>query len=208
MTFDIWITYTLAASVILIIPGPTILLVISHSLTQGRTATLPLVVGVTLGDFVAMTLSLAGLGAILATSATLFLIMKWIGAAYLIYLGIRLWRSPVETMESLSIEQTNNAYSLFRSAFIVTMLNPKGIIFFVAFLPQFVNPLVDSSRQLLILGATFLILAAINATIYAVFAGKMRQLFVTHKTRLWFNRCGAVALVGAGVLTGAMRRSQ
>ena len=92
MSIEIWIAFTLAAMVVLIVPGPTIILVISQAIAHGRRAVVPLTAGVTLGDFTAMTVSLLGLGAILASSAALFSMLKWIGAAYLIYLGIKLWR--------------------------------------------------------------------------------------------------------------------
>lgn len=206
MTIEMWVAYTLAATLILIIPGPTILLVISHSLVQGRKAALPLVAGVTLGDFTAMLLSLLGLGTILAASATLFTIMKWLGAAYLIYLGIKLWRTPSEAALPTSLKQEGSARSLFSSAFVVTTLNPKGIIFFIAFLPQFVNPAVETTSQFIILGSTFLVLGSLNALVYAIFAGQLGRFFQSNRARLWFNRSGGTALVGAGILTATMQK--
>src|SRR5260221_1539435 len=92
MALATWLTFALASVVLLLIPGPTVLLVVSYALTQGRKVAIAMAAGVALGDFTAMTLSLAGLGALLLTSATLFTVLKWIGAVYLVYLGIRLWR--------------------------------------------------------------------------------------------------------------------
>src|SRR5689334_22740796 len=92
-----WAAFALASLALLLIPGPTILLVIGQSLGAGRRNALPLVAGVAAGDLTAMTLSLAGLGAVLAASALLFTMLKWAGAAYLVWLGIRLWRAPVGT---------------------------------------------------------------------------------------------------------------
>src|SRR6476660_4040778 len=92
MSFETWIAFTAAASILLMIPGPTILLVVSYALGQGWRTALPMAVGVALGDFTAMTLSMLGLGALLATSATLFTVLKWVGAAYLVWLGVKLWR--------------------------------------------------------------------------------------------------------------------
>jgi threonine/homoserine/homoserine lactone efflux protein len=207
MSIEIWIAFALAASVILIIPGPTIILVISHAITHGRRSVIPLVVGVTLGDFVAMTLSLLGLGAILASSAALFSVLKWIGAAYLLYLGIKLWRSNPEN-QGVKITATGSSNgSLLKSAFIVTALNPKSIAFFVAFLPQFVSPRHDALPQFFILGATFLFLAALNAGLYALFAGHLRNKLQNAKIRRWFNRCGGGALISAGVVTATLQRS-
>ena len=93
MTFESWAAFTAASAVLLIIPGPTVLLVVSYALGQGWRTVLPMTVGVALGDFTAMTLSMLGLGALLATSATLFTVLKWVSAAYLVYLGIRLWHA-------------------------------------------------------------------------------------------------------------------
>ena len=93
MSFATWIAFAVASVVLLLIPGPTVLLVVSYALTQGRRIAVAMAAGVALGDFTAMTLSLAGLGALLAASATLFTVLKWVGAAYLVYLGVRLWRA-------------------------------------------------------------------------------------------------------------------
>jgi len=208
MSLEFWLAFVLAATIILVIPGPTIILVVSQAIAHGRRAVIPLVVGVTLGDFTAMTLSVLGLGAILSASATLFSVLKWIGAVYLIYRGIKLWRSNPENREiSLSNASASNRV-LFRSSFIVTALNPKSIAFFVAFLPQFINPQNQTFPQLLILGTTFLSLATINAALYAIFAGQLRDTMQNTKVRRWFNRCGGSALIGAGVFTAAMQRTR
>jgi len=207
MSIEIWAAFFLAAMVLVIIPGPTIILVISQAIAHGRGAVLPLVVGVTLGDFTAMTLSLVGLGAVMASSAALFSVLKWIGAIYLLYLGIKLLRSHPEIHEiRLSATRTSNQ-SLFRSAFIVTALNPKSIAFFVAFLPQFVSTQSETFPQFLVLGATFLFLASLNATLYALFAGQLRDTMQNAKVQRWFNRCGGSALIGAGVVTATLQRS-
>lgn len=95
MPIENWLAFVAASAIMLAIPGPTILLVISYALGHGRNASSATVAGVALGDFTAMTASMLGLGALLATSAALFTVLKWIGAAYLIYLGIKLWRAPV-----------------------------------------------------------------------------------------------------------------
>jgi threonine/homoserine/homoserine lactone efflux protein len=207
MSSEIWLAFVLAAMIVLIIPGPTIILVISQAIAHGRSAALPLVAGVTLGDFTAMTLSLLGLGAILAASAALFSVLKWIGAAYLIYIGIRLWRSnPEKRAIRPSAIRTSNR-SLFRSAFVVTALNPKSIAFFVAFLPQFINAQRATFPQLLMLGATFLFFAALNAMLYALFAGQLRDTMQNARVRRWFNRCGGSALIGAGIFTATLQRA-
>lgn len=207
MNMELYIPFVLAATVILVIPGPTILLVISQAVAHGRRSVVPLVAGVLLGDFTAMTLSLLGLGAIMATSAALFSIFKWIGALYLIYLGIKLWKSNPKNNSTQDNAEKASTRSLFKSSFIVTALNPKSIAFFVAFLPQFVDPLQPAFFQLTLLGGTFLFLATLNATLYALFAGQLGEHMKKRNVRRWFNRCGGSALIGAGIFTARMQQA-
>ena len=207
MSLNIWITYFFATTLILIIPGPTIILVISQAVRHGRKSVVPLATGVVLGDFTAMTLSLLGLGAIMTASAALFTLFKWIGAIYLLYLGVNLWRAKPDSSFILREKEDASTRSLFKSSFIVTALNPKSIAFFVAFLPQFISPHSPAFSQILILGGTFLFLALINATLYALFAGQLRETIKKTSVRKWFNRCGGTALIGAGIFTAGMQRS-
>ncbi len=207
MHLEIWIAYIIAAEIILVIPGPTIILVVSQAITHGRRSVVPLVAGVTGGDATAMLFSLLGLGTIMSASATLFTLTKWVGAVYLIYLGIKTWRTSPENGAWHDSRPHGTSGALFKSAYIVTALNPKSIAFFVAFLPQFVDARSDHLVQLLILGTTFLVLALINAALYAIFAGTLRDTLKRPQARRWFNRCGGSALVGAGMLTAAMQRT-
>jgi threonine/homoserine/homoserine lactone efflux protein len=207
MSLDIWITYIFATILILIIPGPTIILVVSQAVTHGRKSVVPLVAGVVFGDFSAMTLSLLGLGAIMTASASLFSLFKWIGALYLLYLGINLWRANPKSSSIQHGKEDISQRSLFKSSFIVTALNPKGIAFFVAFLPQFISHHEPVFKQLLLLGGTFLFLALINATLYALFASQLREAIKKTRVRKWFNRCGGTALIGAGIFTASLQRS-
>ncbi|WP_159995806.1 LysE family translocator [Roseomonas sp. 18066] len=202
MPLETWIAFLAAAAVLLAIPGPTILLVIGQSLGGGRRAALPLVAGVAAGDLTAMTLSLAGLGALLATSAALFTVLKWAGAAYLIWLGVRLWRAPVE-----GAAVPLGARQAWRQAFLVTALNPKSIAFFVAFVPQFIDPALPFLPQAVVLVASFVTLAALNALLYAMAAGRLSGAVQKPRVRRILNRTGGGMLVGAGLATAAMRRA-
>ena len=201
MSFSTWLSFVVASAVLLAIPGPTILLVIGQSLGAGRRNALPLVAGVALGDLTAMTLSLAGLGALLAAWATGFSLLKWAGAAYLVYLGVKLWRAPVTQEAAPPLK----AMAAFRQAYVVTALNPKGNVFFVAFVPQFVSPSAPFLPQAAILVATFVTLAAINALAYALFAGQVSSLVRRPTVRRGFNRAGGGVLVGAGVALALKR---
>lgn len=207
MGFELWLAYALAAAIILIIPGPTILLVISQAVTHGRKSVIPLAFGVLCGDFTAMTLSLLGLGAILSASAALFAVFKIFGALYLVYLGLKMWRRKTFNGTALAGVESKSARALFKSAYIVTSLNPKGIAFFVAFLPQFINPAQPAVSQLILLGGTFLVLAVTNAALYAIFAGRLRDSLQKHNVHRWFNRLGGGTLIGAGIIMAGMQRS-
>ena len=212
MAIEVWLTYTLAAGILLIIPGPTILLVVSYALTEGRRSAVAIVAGVVLGDLTAITVSMAGLGALLAASAALFSVMKWVGAAYLVYLGVRMWRSGTG-LENNVLEagaprpDGRSPWAMLGHSFAVTALNPKGIVFFVAFLPQFVSAQRPVLPQLLILGGTFLALAFLNSTGYALMAGSVRSLLRRPRTLRNVQRTGGSLLIGAGVLTASLSRS-
>jgi threonine/homoserine/homoserine lactone efflux protein len=197
-----WLAFCAAAIAMLLIPGPTILLVIGQSLGGGARHALSLVAGVALGDLTAMTLSLAGLGAVLAASASLFTALKWAGAAYLVWLGVKLWRAPVEAGAAPPLP----ARRAMREAYVVTALNPKGIVFFVAFVPQFIDPARGFVPQAAILVATFVSLAAVNAFGYALLAGRLSAAVRRPSIRRVLNRCGGAVLMGAG-LAVALRRA-
>lgn len=204
---ETWIAFALASALILVIPGPTIILVISQAVTHGRKSVVPLVAGVLLGDFTAMVLSLLGLGAIMAASAALFTIFKIVGAVYLLYLGVKLWRTKPEQAAMSSAVKKPSAARLFKSSYIVTALNPKSIAFFVAFLPQFIDHHQPIVPQMTLFGATFLTLATINASLYALFASKLNERMRKTGVRRWFNRMGGSALIGAGIFTAGMQRT-
>ena len=172
MNIEIWLAFVAASVVLLIIPGPTILTVISYSISHGYKAKIPLILAVALGDSTALALSLLGLGALLAESAFWFQAVKWAGGLYLIYLGIKLLMAGVNPSKIEANKGEVSSWKLFTNTYLVTALNPKGIIFFVAFLPQFINTNTDVTAQLWLLALTFIALASLNATLYAVFAGK------------------------------------
>ncbi len=199
MHFEHWFAFVAASSVLLVLPGPTILTVISYSVSHGRKANVPLVAGVALGDSTALLVSLIGLGALLATSAFWFTVVKWAGGLYLLYLGIKLLRAPPPGQSLGSPEAPHSLWRLFANTYLVTALNPKGIVFFVAFLPQFLNASAPITPQLWILGATFVVLAALNAGLYAVFASSARGLLASPRAQKRFNLVGGSLMSAAGL---------
>ncbi|MFN3670665.1 MAG: LysE family translocator [Bosea sp. (in: a-proteobacteria)] len=204
MSIESWAAFAAATAVLLVIPGPTILLVISYALGQGWRTAFPMAVGVALGDFTAMTLSMLGVGALLASSAAVFTALKWVGAAYLIYLGVKLFRAGGALDAKPRVDATP-PWRMLGHAWLVTALNPKGITFFIAFLPQFLDPKQDFWTQMLIFETTFVTLAFANAFGYALIASRARSLIGNTRAIGLFNKAGGTLLVGAGVATVAMR---
>ena len=207
MTFESWAAFTAASAVLLIIPGPTVLLVVSYALGQGWRTVLPMTVGVALGDFTAMTLSMLGLGALLAASATLFTVLKWVGAAYLVYLGIKLWRAG-GTLEAAPRTDAVSAGWMLGHAWLVTALNPKSITFFVAFLPAFLDPQADFLTQMVVFETTFLALAFANAFGYALVAARARGFVANPRAIGIVNKVGGGLLIGAGAATATFAGSR
>ncbi|SHI42693.1 Threonine/homoserine/homoserine lactone efflux protein [Roseomonas rosea] len=201
MSIETWLAFLAASAAMLIIPGPTILLVLGQSLGGGRRSTLPLVLGVAAGDALALSLSLAGLGALLAASALAFTVLRWAGAAYLIWLGIRMWRAPVEGAPAPLPPRRAGM-----QAFIVTATNPKSIAFFVAFVPQFLDPARPFLLQAALLVASFVTLGAANALGYALLAGRLSGVVRRPGPRQAMNRIGGSMLIGAGMATALLGR--
>jgi threonine/homoserine/homoserine lactone efflux protein len=154
-----------------------------------------------------MTLSMLGLGALLAASSLLFTALKWAGAAYLIWLGIQLWRAG-GTLDAAPRSDRAPAARMLAHAWLVTALNPKSLTFFVAFLPQFIDPHGDFWTQMLIFETTFLALAFANAVGYGLVASRARRLVGNARAIGIFNRIGGTLLIGAGIAAASMRVSQ
>jgi len=199
MSIETWLGFVAAAAVLLIIPGPTILAVISYSIAHGRRANVPLIAAVTLGDSTALVLSLLGLGTLLRASASLFILVKVAGVLYLIYLGIKMLRAGVAPLQIVEPADRVSPRRLFVNTYLVTALNPKGIVFFVAFLPQFINSNAPVVPQLWLLAVTFVVLATTNATLYATFASSARRLLTSQRAQRRFNVSGGMLLSAAGI---------
>lgn len=207
MSWEIWLAYVLASTILLTVPGPTILLVVGQSLGSGKTRVWSTVAAVVLGDFTALTFSLAGLGSALSASAASFTVLKWVGAAYLFWLGIRMWRSPPPDWQPAPGRRQGGELQGTLHVFAVTALNPKGIVFFVAFLPQFISPSAPMLTQIMILGGTFLVLGGVNTAAYALLAGSLGNWLRRPASGKAVNRVGGGLLMGAGAMTAALRRA-
>jgi threonine/homoserine/homoserine lactone efflux protein len=165
------LTFSLAAYLLIVIPGPAVLYVIARSIDQGRMAGMMSVLGIAVGAFVHTVAAAMGISAVLAASAFAFGIVKYLGAAYLVYLGISTLLKKPEKKETIVIEPLSH-WHIFRQGIVVNVLNPKAALFFLAFLPQFTNPARGAvSLQMVILGLIFILIALISDGLYALLAG-------------------------------------
>ena len=202
--------FVLASVILLVIPGPTIIMVITQALAHGRKVALASVLGVGLGDLVATSLSIAGAGALLAASASLFQALKFIGAAYLIWIGYKMWRTPanIPDMSDADVQAAGvRPVTIFRDSFLITALNPKGILFFVAFVPQFIDPALPYVPQAATYVLTFTALGILNAAAYAFAAAGARQTIRRPQVMKAAMRTGGSLLMMAGIAAALTRRA-
>jgi len=202
----ILIAFSAATFFLLVVPGPTIIMVVSQALAHGKRVAFASVLGVGLGDLFAATLSIVGVGTLLAASATAFTVLKWVGAAYLIWIGIKMWRAPVSSFELSDKTDGSASFTVFRDAFLVTLFNPKGIVFFVAFVPQFIQPTADFMPQAIVFILVFVILGVLNAAAYALLAAHAREWIKKPSILRIMTRLGAGFLISAGLASVFVKR--
>jgi homoserine/homoserine lactone efflux protein len=202
MNWELFAAFLLITAVLVITPGPIVTLVIATGAREGMRAALTTVVGTTLGNALLLAAIAFGLSWVVRNAATLFEILRWIGAAYLIWLGIQAWRHAGET----------GAASLPRGhvhvwrGFAVALSNPKTIAFFTAFLPQFVDPGLPVEPQLALMCTVSVVLAAITDSGWAVAAGLGRAWFMQSWRAKLLGRLSGMALIGGGVWLSLARR--
>jgi len=207
LSTEVWVSFVVASAVMLSIPGPTVLIVLSYSMALGGRASVPVVAGVALGHSTALVVSLLGLGALLATSAAMFTAVKLIGGVYLLYLGIRMLRAGIAVTEVAARTAPDSRWRLLLNTYLVTAFNPKSIVFFVAFFPQFVNYGGNVTQQLWILGATNVILAVAVVSAYSALAASASQLIASRRAQKRLNLAGGSLLSAAGVWALLARHS-
>ncbi|HEY1384831.1 MAG TPA: LysE family translocator [Dongiaceae bacterium] len=201
-----WIAFVVAAEALLITPGPTDMVVASYALSQGRRSAWASVPGVTLGDTTALILSLLGLGAVLMTSAELFDALKIAGALYLVYLGIKTWRAPVPETIADDAPLEHKPWRIMAHTYLATALNPGGIVFYVAFFPQFLSADKPLLPQVAVFGATFVVMGSINSALYATLAVQVRRFVRSYRARKTINRAAGGFLIAIGGMVGLARR--
>ncbi len=200
MSFELWLVYLVAAVGLSFAPGPNGLLALTHGARFGLQRTLFTVLGGALGFLLLIAVSLAGMGALLAASERSFMVAKMVGAAYLAYLGLRLSMAPAQPIAVVSEGEDvpgASGFRLFVQGFLVAATNPKGIVFFAAFLPQFIVPGVPFWTQLAVFGGTFVVVEVLYEAMLAALAQRIAPWLSDH-TR-WFNRVTGGVFVAFGV---------
>lgn len=195
MTLESYIAYCLACMVILIVPGPTVTVIIANSLKHGPRAGLLNVAGTQVGLLIWLAVAILGLGAAIKLMGLWFDILRWAGALYLIWLGIKLIRSKGELVAA---NRARPHGSFFLQGFIVVLSNPKVLLVFGALIPQFIAPQGDFVRQLVFLGLTFMVLATIFDGLYAIAAGRAGAWLSKTRIRAIETTSG-LFLIGGGV---------
>jgi homoserine/homoserine lactone efflux protein len=202
MNWELFAAFLLITAVLVITPGPIVTLVIATGAREGMRAALTTVLGTTLGNAVLLAAIAFGLSWVVRNAATLFEILRWVGAAYLIWLGIQAWRHAGQS-DATSLPRGH--VHVWRG-FAVALSNPKTIAFFTAFLPQFVDPALPVEPQLAVMCAISVVLAALTDSGWAVAAGLGRAWFMQSWRAKLLGRLSGVALIGGGVWLSLARR--
>ena len=205
MNLHLWIGFAIASLVMGLIPGPGVMSIVGYAVGSGRKTALASVAGMALGNVTAMTLSLAGVGALLAASALAFSLLKWAGAIYLIGLGLAtIARSGGKS--AIMPAAVISPRAAFAGNVAVGTFHPKTIIFFVAFTPQFISAGGTYWVQAAILVATFGLVVGCTDTLYALLAARISRLLQKPGATPWSKRLGGGVLVAAGLATAAAQK--
>jgi homoserine/homoserine lactone efflux protein len=181
MDFDTWLIYLAAATGLSLSPGPNGLLALTHGALHGRRKALFTIFGGALGFVLVIALSMFGIGALLQTSVLWLTVMKWVGGAYLVWLGIQVWRAPPVGVDVATATEPASGFSLFRQGALSAVTNPKGLLFFAAFLPQFIDPGRGLVAQFAVMAGTFAVVEIATELFIASMA---------HRVSPWLRRVG------------------
>ena len=203
ISFELFLAFVAATAILMVIPGPNVALIVANSMAHGTRYGLLTVAATSSAVVVHLTLTVVGATALLSFLAASFDWLRWLGVAYLIYLGIAAWRAPATDLAETR-PQERSVRLIYARGFLVGLTNPKTLMFYGAFFPQFITPGPDAGRQLLLLAVTFLAVAVVLDSAWAILAGRLRALLVA-QARLR-NRVTGGLLVGAGVGLALARR--
>lgn len=208
MTWQIWSAFFVIETALCLTPGPAVLLVLSQALTRGTLKTIWSIGGILAANTLYFTLSATGVGAILLASYDLFFAIKWLGAAYLVWLGVNafLGRSKTFSIRAGDARPVPGT-RLFLNGFILQMSNPKALIFFTALVPQFINPHAALVPQVAILAITSVVIEFFVQLLYALLAGRAAHLAAQPRFTRVTNRVAGSLLIGAGIGMAALRKA-
>ncbi len=204
MPLDLYLVFVGAVIVLMLIPGPNVALIVANSVAWGTRYGLLTVAGTSTAMVLQLAVTSLGIGALLALLSAWFEWLRWIGVAYLVWLGWRQWRAPPTDLSAIA-PQPRAALAIFARGFLVSLTNPKTLLFYGAFFPQFLPTAEPDGGQLLLLAATFLALAVVLDSGWALLAGRARYL-LARRGRLR-NRLSGGLLIGAGLGLAAARRN-
>lgn len=196
MELSTWLLYTAAAVGLSLTPGPNGLLALTHGALYGTKRTIATILGGSVGFATIIGLSMFGIGALLAANAELIFWLKWLGGAYLVFLGIQVWRS--EPLGTTVVSGKSTSGKLFQAGLLSAVTNPKGILFFVAFLPQFIEPQQSLFLQFVIMAATFVVIEFVYEIAVAAAADKIQPWL--KRVGKNFNRVFGSVFIAIGVL--------
>lgn len=205
MQFDTWLAFVLASLILTMTPGPSILLGVVHSMKFGAKKAAITALGDISANFLQMVSVAVGLGVVIANSAFAFSVIKWFGVATLLYMGLQMLFSKPTEIQHESTTAVMPAHKLFLSGFLVAAGNPKAIVFFTAFFPQFIDPSQPLFQQILVMCSTMAILDFSWVMIYAVSAKRLVGFMRNHPAYL--NRIGGSALMAASGFLALSSRS-
>ncbi|MFT4132554.1 LysE family translocator [Labrys sp. (in: a-proteobacteria)] len=203
----LWGLFVLASVTLLLTPGPAVLFIVARSVERGKVAGLVSVLGIHLGTIVHIVAAAVGLSALIVSSTLAFSVVKYLGAAYLIWIGVRTLMAP-DLPPEISAKSSKPLHRLFQEGFIVNLFNPKTAIFFLAFLPQFVDPARGALHwQILVLGFTFMGLGMLSDAMFAVAAGTAGDFLRRSRRFLRFQRWFAgLSFISLGVTAALVSR--
>ena len=196
MTFEIYIAYIVACFVIALVPGPTVTVIVANSLAHGSRAGLLNVAGTQLGLALMMAILVVGLSSVIAAMGWLFDWLRWAGAAYLVWLGWKLLRAPEAMVDIQKSSVPKGGFLL--QGFLVLMANPKALLWFGAFIPQFIDPTGNYVGQIVLLGVTAMAVALVSDGAYAVVTGRASAMLSRKRVRL-VSRLSGGFLIGGGI---------
>jgi len=209
MNWTVWWLFVPVETVLCLTPGPAVLLVLATALRRGPRASIASTLGILSANSIYFALSATGLGAVLLASYRIFFLIKWAGAAYLIYLGVKALLSKSGTFGNPEAATgfTRSAPRLFLDGLLLQLSNPKAIVFFAALLPQFIDPKGDLVMQVLVLGITSVAIESLVLLCYGLAAGRASAVARQPRYARWTNRVSGVLLIGAGGGLAVLRRS-